>query len=144
LYCAKVLLDAWRRDRDAQHVGASVLQDSYQPAIQHHLNRAYGYLLLEGAGHANAPERAPRTIEELPMPAQGKVLPETVQAMAREESGTLAPLYHAVQTAATRSVRSNSLNLASQAEGPDYREWHSAYMFLQASASAIRDVLDEC
>lgn len=143
LYCARVLLEAWQRDRDAQHLGASVLQDAYQPALKHHLGRAYGYLLLEGAGQADAPKQAPRSISELPAPAQGKVLAQTVQAMAREEAGILQPLFAALDTQSAGGVRS-SMNLAAQSQGPDHRDWHAVYTFLQSSASAIRDVLDEC
>lgn len=143
LYCARVLLEAWQHDREAQHLGASVLQDAYQPALKHHLGRAYGYLLLEGGGQADAPKQAPASIAELPEPAQGKVLPLTVQAMAREEQGVLQPLYATLGSQVSGGVR-NSMNLAAQSQGPDHRDWHSAYTFLQSSASAIRDVLDEC
>ncbi|MGB0288968.1 DUF6586 family protein [Aequoribacter sp.] len=143
LYCARVLLEAWQRDREAQHLGASVLQDAYQPALKYHLGRAYGYLLLEGAGHADAPKDTPVSIAELPEPAKGKVLPQTVQAMAREESGILQPLYANLGAQNAGGVRS-SLNLAAQSQGPDHRDWHGVYTFLQSSASAIRDVLDEC
>ena len=143
LYCARVLLEAWQRDRQAQHLGASVLQDAYQPALKHHLHRAYGYLLLEGAGQSDAPKQAPESISELPEPPQGKVLPQTVQAMAREESGILQPLYAALDVQSAGGVRS-SMNLAAQSQGPDHRDWYAVYTFLQSSASAIRDVLDEC
>ncbi len=144
LYCAKVLLDAWKRDLEAQHVGASVLQDAYQPGLKHHLGCAYGYLLLEGAGHTEAPAHAPLTIADLPDPAQGKVLPLTVQAMGREEEGILTPLYLALESRGKGIVRSHSINLAAPLNGPDYGDWHKVHAFLQASASAIRDVLDEC
>jgi hypothetical protein len=137
------LLEAWQRDREAQHLGASVLQDAYQPALKHHLGRAYGYLLLEGAGQADAPKQAPASISELPEPAQGKVLPQTVQAMAREEAGILQPLYADIDTQGAGGVRS-SMNLAAPSQGADHRDWHAVYTFLQSSASAIRDVLDEC
>ena len=135
LYCARVLLEAWQRDRDAQHLGASVLQDAYQPALKHHLGRAYGYLLLEGAGQADAPKQAPTSISELPAPAQGKVLAQTVQAMAREEAGILQPLFAALDTQSAGGVRS-SMNLAAQSQGPDHRDWHAVYTFLQSSATA--------
>ena len=144
LYCARVLLEAWQRDREAQHFGASVLQDTYQPALKHHLGRAYGYLLLEGAGQADAPKQPPASLSELPEPAQGKVLPQTVQAMAREETGVLQPLYASLDVQAMGGARAHTVSLAAESQGPDHRDWHAAYRFLQSSASAIRDVLDEC
>ena len=141
LYCARVLLEAWQRDRVAEHVASKVLEDSYQPGLKYHLGRAYGYLLLEASGSSEAPQNAPERLEDLPSPAPGKSLPLAVVAMARGENRELSPLF--AELTLPKSAGS-AINLAVSTTTPNHAQWMSCYQYLQTKTSEIRDVLDEC
>jgi hypothetical protein len=141
LYCARVLLEAWQRDRMAEQIASKVLEDSYQPGLKYHLGRAYGYLLLEALGSNEAPQKAPERLRDLPSPAPGKSLPLVVVAMARGETGELSPVFADLTLP---NSAGSAINLAVSTTTPNHAQWMSCYQYLQTKTSEIRDVLDEC
>src|SRR5210317_534297 len=141
LYCARILLDAWERDRLAEHIASIVLEDSFQPGLRYHMGRAYGYLLLEASGASEAPSVPPACLADLPDPVAGKSLPLAVVAMARGETKELAPVF--AEMVLPKST-SSTLSLAVSATTPNHAEWVTCYQYLQARTSEIRDALDEC
>ena len=106
LYLARLVVDAWERDRVAQVVPARTLDQAYAPAVREHLITAYGQFLLHvydptGAAAGGPP---PRCCNDLPAQAAGKALAGEIREFRQlEQAGWLADMLAPLPAFSTRA-----------------------------------------
>lgn len=149
LYLARLVLDAWERDRLAQAVPARTLDQAYAPGVREHLIAAYGYFLnhvLDPTG-ATGEDGPPRCCAELPEQIAGKALPGEIREFQRlEQEGWLADLLAPLPTATAAGRRPSpgglAVSVATDWPGPEQAAaWHQR---LSATFERMGDSLDEC
>ncbi len=92
-YLATIQLDGWATALASDDRPGWVVDAAFAPALQLHLQAAYGWLLLAAARVTAPPPTPPRCVAELPSLAKGLTLPAEVQHCAElERSGWLAEL----------------------------------------------------
>lgn len=143
LYLARILLDAWRVQRERQDVPASTLLEAFLPATRAHLRDAYGWFLLEIAHLEEEVIAPPRCVSELPpIPAGRAEAGELRECRRLEREGWLAQLLTQGDALSGGVPAAGNLALAAP-DAPGYTEletWHAA---LAALFSRMRDSLDE-
>lgn len=141
LYLARILINAWQRDSDAEAVAATTLAQAYAPAAREHLVAAYGWFLLEITRPGALPEQPPRGLAEMPDIALGKALPGEIREFQQlEQDGWVADLLALSPVAATPP---SAGNLARGVSGPtpaQLGEWADR---MQSLFDRMGDSLDE-
>lgn len=147
LYLARVLLDGWAKALAEQEVAEATLTEAYLPGVREHLLRAYGWFLLETAGHEDWNAALPRKAADLPAVAQGKAVSGEVREFtALEAQGWLCDLLADVNfsrsSASSRSRARNNLAVVADATPTqeDAAHWHAE---LGAVVNRMRDSFDE-
>ena len=141
LYLAGILIDAWRRDLEAESVATVTLTQAYLPAVRSHLTRAYGWFLLEITRPGALPENPPVCLAELPEIVDGKAVPgEILEFQRLEADGWIGEMLSADTSSAPRSSTGN-LAMSAPASGPDQAaQWQGQ---LQSLFDRMGDSLDE-
>lgn len=150
LYLARLLVRAWQRDRDAQIVPASILDQAYAPGVREHLILAYGYFLnhvLDPTGGVTG-QVTPRSCNELPPQSVGKAIPAEIREFRQlEQAGWLAQLLSPLPGAAARSGSSRSpdaLVVSSASDWPVPQQAEGWSRQLETIFERMNDSLDEC
>ncbi|MBN7798377.1 DUF6586 family protein [Parahaliea mediterranea] len=131
LYLARLVLDAWGRECEAQQVSAATLSEAFGPACHAHLGRAYGWFLLAVAGAEPLPLEPPSRAADLPPRPAGKAVPGEIREFERlEREGWLAqmlawaPQRPGQGSAARARQPGNLARPAPSVDGPDtFRGW---------------------
>lgn len=147
LYLARILLDGWGGAVTQQSVAQPVLTQAYLPAVREHLINAYGWFLLETAGHEDWNDVLPRAVADLPAVPNGKATSGEVREFEALESdgwlcSLLAELDFSRPVVSPRSRARNNLAVAATAGASreDAENWH---MHLSDVISRMRDSFDE-
>ena len=152
LYLAKLVLQAWQRDRAAQAVPALTLDQAYAPGVREHLVQAYGHFLSHvldptAAASDGAP---PRSCDDLPPQVAGKAVPGEIREFRQLEqegwlAGLLAPLPQGIPRPSRSGPGRDSLVAASSgSDWPQPDQAESWCRRLQATFERMSDSLDEC
>lgn len=142
LYLAKILLQAWQRDLADEQVAARALCQAYLPAMRLHLQRAYGWFLLEISRPDQVPASPPGSTDELPGITEGKALPPEIRECGLlERSGWLAQLLDDGQGEVPAA--SSAGNLAAPAGEAGLEEASAWVEQLQSMFDRMGDSLDE-
>ena len=141
LYLADILINAWRRDLQAESVAAVTLAQAYLPAVREHLSRAYGWFLLEITRPGALPDSPPASIAELPEIVDGKAVPgEILEFQRLEVDGWIGEMLSADTSSAPRSSAGN-LAVSASVSGPEQAaQWQAQ---LQSLFDRMGDSLDE-
>ena len=140
LYLAGILIDAWRRDLEAESVATVTLTQAYLPAVRSHLTRAYGWFLLEISRPDQPPPEPPTCTGELPEVVTGKAVPPEIRECAiLEREGWLAQ----VLEEGGAPVVSSSSNLAMPVTDPGLPEATQWVEQLRQLFDRMGDSLDE-
>ena len=145
LYLAKILHHSWHGALAAQELPLNTLNQAFLPAVRGHLQRAYGWFLLELAGADTPADGPPRRCEELPPVPAGRAVPGELRELARlETEGFLAGVLATEPSAAPAATRRAGLVAARVDEGPDHAQVGHWIADFESMCERMRNSLDEC
>lgn len=143
LYLAKILHRHWRSALDAEDLPALTLNQAFLPAVRAHLQRAYGWFLLELTGsEGDVRVDPPRNIAQLPPTAAGKAVSGELRELQQlEQAGFLAEILSQQYSAAARPAAGSLA--AVQAEAPDCADVERWIETFAGMCERMRNSLDE-
>lgn len=143
LYLAKIQHRYWRVALDAEDVPQITLNQAFLPAVAAHLQRAYGWFLLELTGAERVLDDAPPlNVAQLPPVAEGKAVSGELRELQQlEQTGFLAGVL-SQQCAAAAAPVSGEI-AAVQQETPDFADVEVWIEEFAALCERMRNSLDE-
>lgn len=144
LYLAKITLAAWRRGLEEQEIPAATLSQAFAPGTREHLVAAYGWFLLVVSQVSASQAELPRSCEELPAAAEGKVQPAEINEFRQlEAGGWLGDMLRPPDDTVPRIRQRDNLAFSSdnQSEAEQVATWLSK---LESLFDRMGDSLDEC
>lgn len=142
LYMARLLVGAWRQQRDAAKAMPSAIDAAFAPAVRLHLLDAYGWFLLATVRATDLPTTPPHSVDTIPALGKGLALPAEVDEYRQlEQTAWLGRLQAPLPKGMPRPTAGNVLAISGgYPQLADYADWCEHF---EALFTRISDSLDE-